>query len=66
MDGPNYNTVSEHCPRCDQEHEHHVVLEVRDESGSYGGRQPYRVATCQVCGLERTERIGEGKETNNG
>lgn len=64
MDGPNYDTVTEHCPTCEQDREHHVVLDIRTESDSYGGNQPYRTAECQVCGCTREERIGEGSETD--
>jgi len=55
-----YDTRDEYCPECDAEQPHHVTIDVQTESSNYGGNQPYRIAECQVCGHERTERVGMG------
>lgn len=43
----------EHCPDCDEDRLHEVVLKVGDENGSARAREPVRLATCQDCGYEK-------------
>lgn len=62
MNGPSYDINEEDCPNCGQETAHHVRLQLREESESYGGNQPYRLSECQICGHQREERIGQGSE----
>lgn len=46
----------EYCPTCERDTEHDRTLDVREPRDGYG-RDPHRVATCQECGTEKTERI---------
>lgn len=55
-----YNTQAEMCAECEVEREHHVTIDVIEESEAYGGNQPYRITECQVCGHVNKERIGMG------
>jgi len=55
-----YDTQQEDCASCGRVVEHHVRLEVVTENEEYGGRQPYRITECQVCGSVEKERIGVG------
>jgi ribosomal protein S14 len=52
---------SEHCERCGRDTQHAVDVEIRAEStdGEHVAfsREPYRVATCVVCGTERAQRM---------
>lgn len=56
-----YDTHDEDCPECGETRTHHVTIEIKTESDNYGGKQPYRIAECQVCGATRTERVGVGE-----
>ena len=51
----------EPCERCGDETPHAVRIEIRTEStkreNAQFSREPYRVATCVVCGAESTIRM---------
>lgn len=53
--------MSERCERCDRETAHEVSIELRTESrkaeNAEFSREPYRVATCRVCGVENAIRM---------
>lgn len=57
MDG----TMTEPCETCDRETPHDVSIELRTESqrteNAEYSREPYRVATCRLCGAERSIRM---------
>lgn len=55
-----YDTRVEACASCGETCEHHVRVEIVEEAETYGGRQPYRFAECQLCGHESRERVGVG------
>jgi hypothetical protein len=51
----------EHCSDCGRETPHSVSLQIRTESAKEENaefsREPYRVCTCSVCGLETAQRM---------
>ena len=51
----------ERCPVCDTETDHGVRLGIVTESNrptaAGPSREPYRIATCFVCGSERRQRM---------
>jgi hypothetical protein len=53
--------VTETCPACERETAHSVRIEIRTESDKHENaafsREPYRVATCRVCGAEEAIRM---------
>ena len=55
------NDMTEDCAECDAETAHSVSLQIRTEStkaeNAQFSREPYRVATCLVCGQETALRM---------
>ncbi len=53
--------MAEPCETCAHETVHDVSIELRTESqrqeNAEFSREPYRVATCRICGTERTIRM---------
>ena len=58
---PALNSHTESCGSCQRETPHTVRIEIRTESrkreNAQFSREPYRVATCQLCGGESTLRM---------
>lgn len=56
------NDREEECEDCGRETPHGVDIRIVDESNSGStkyAREPYRIATCQVCGAERAQRMND-------
>lgn len=55
------NGIAETCVDCGQETVHDVRIEIRTESekseNTRYSREPYRVAICQLCGVETVCRM---------
>jgi hypothetical protein len=53
--------MSESCTECGRETPHEVSIQLltesRKEENAEFSREPYRVATCRVCGTEETVRM---------
>lgn len=53
--------MTEACEDCGRDTHHDVSVEIRTESrkkeNAEFSREPYRVATCQVCGSTRSQRM---------
>ena len=58
---PDEADMEEPCADCDRETAHRVSVEIRTESqkreNAEFSREPYRVATCLLCGAEETTRM---------
>lgn len=56
------NDREEECVECERTTPHGVDIRIVDESKSGStkyAREPYRIATCQVCGAERAQRMND-------
>jgi predicted nucleic-acid-binding Zn-ribbon protein len=55
------DVMTEECTECGRETAHEVCIRLLTESGKEKNaefsREPYRVATCQVCGAEEFVRM---------
>lgn len=55
------NTMTESCAECSRETPHDVSIQLRTESrkaeNAAYSREPYRVSTCRICGVERSIRM---------
>jgi len=56
------NDREEECETCGRTTPHGVDIRIVDESNEGStkyAREPYRIATCQVCGAERAQRMND-------
>lgn len=58
---PGVDGHTERCQACDQEVPHDVRIEIVTESRQHENaqfsREPYRIATCSICGEEQMQRM---------
>jgi len=58
---PEFDPETEECEICQRDTRHTVRIEIRTESNQHEhavySREPYRVATCQRCGIESAIRM---------